>query len=70
LGLGLSIEHDPYLAMRQGNYRLYIFGNIFTMVGMRIQGIAIAWEVYQRTDEAFALGLTALMQGLPTMGSW
>ena len=53
--------------MRQGNYRLYIFGNIFTMVGMRIQGIAIAWEVYQRTDEAFALGLAALVQGLPIM---
>jgi len=60
-------EHDPYLAMRQRNYRLYIFGSIFTMIGARIQGIAIAWEVYQRTDEPFALGLTALMQGLPIM---
>ena len=60
-------KHDPYLAMRQRNYRLYLLGAIFTMIGVRIQGIAIAWEVYQRTDKAFALGLTALMQGLPTM---
>jgi len=62
-----SQKHDPYLAMRQSNYRLYILGAIFTMVGVRIQGMAIAWEIYNRTDKAFALGLTALMQGLPTM---
>ena len=60
-------KHDPYLAMRQRNYRLYLFGAVFTMLGVRIQGIAIAWEIYNRTNEAFALGLTALMQGLPTM---
>lgn len=60
-------KHDPYMAMRQRNYRLYIFGNILNMVGMRIQGMAIAWEVYQRTDEALALGITALMEGLPIM---
>lgn len=58
-------QHDPYLAMRQRNYRLYLLGAIFTMIGMRIQGIAIAWEIYNRTNEAFALGLTALMEGLP-----
>ena len=62
-----SQKHDPYLAMRHNNYRLYILGTIFTMIGVRIQGMAIAWEIYNRTDQAFALGLTALMQGLPTM---
>ena len=32
-----SQKHDPYLAMRQRNYRLYLLGAIFTMMGMRIQ---------------------------------
>ena len=45
-------KHDPYLAMRQRNYRLYLLGAIFTMVGVRIQGMAIAWEIYNRTDKA------------------
>jgi len=60
-------KHDPYTAMRQRNYRLYMLGNIFSMMGMRIQGIAVVWEVYNRTDDALALGLTALMEGLPMM---
>ena len=60
-------QHDPYAAMRVRNYRLYLIGAIFTMAGTRIQSVAIAWEIYERTDDAFALGLTALMQGLPMM---
>ena len=63
----MNQKYDPYMAMRHRNYRLYLLGAIFTMIGVRIQGIAIAWEIYDRTDKAFALGLTALMQGLPTM---
>ena len=60
-------RHDPYAAFRFPDYRLYIFGWWIAMVGSRIQSIAVAWEVYQRTGEALSLGLVGLAQALPTM---
>ena len=60
-------KHDPYAAFRIRDYRLYLSGWLFALVGTRIQSIAIGWEMYQRTGEALALGLVGLMQALPTM---
>jgi MFS family permease len=37
------------------------------MIGTRIQSVAIAWEMYQRTGDALSLGLVGLAQALPTM---
>ncbi len=60
-------RHDPYAAFRVNNYLLYLFGWLFALVGTQIQGVAIAWEVYQRTGEALALGIIGLLQALPTI---
>jgi MFS family permease len=59
--------HDPYEAFRVPSYRLYVCGWFIALLGTRIQGVAISWEVYQRTGEALALGMVGLMQALPTM---
>ena len=37
------------------------------MIGTQIQGVAIAWEMYQLTGEALALGFVGLAQAAPTM---
>lgn len=37
------------------------------MIGTQIQGVAIAWEMYQITGEALALGFVGLAQAAPTM---
>ncbi len=60
-------KHDPYAAFRIGNYRRYILGWFFAMVGTQIQSIAIGWEIYQRTGLALSLGLVGLAQALPTI---
>lgn len=60
-------QHDPYAAFRVPNYGQYAAGWFFTLLGTRIQSIAIGWEVYQRTSDALALGLVGLVQALPTM---
>ena len=62
-----SDKHDPYAAWRHPGYRLYILGWMFALLGTRIQSVAIAWEMYQRTGEALSLGLVGLAQALPTM---
>jgi len=62
-----SPKHDPYAAFRIPAYRFYTIGWVISLLGMRIQGIAVAWEMYQRTGEALSLGLVGLAQAIPTM---
>ena len=63
----MSDRHDPYAVFKIENYRNYVFGWFCTLVGTRIQGVAIGWEIYQRTGEALALGMVGLVQAIPTI---
>ncbi|HIA64962.1 TPA: MFS transporter [Candidatus Poribacteria bacterium] len=38
-----------------------------SLIGTRIQSVAIGWEIYQRTGKALSLGLVGLIQALPNM---
>lgn len=49
------------------DYRRYIGGSFGALIGTQIQGVAIAWEMYQLTGEALALGFVGLAQAAPTM---
>lgn len=60
-------KRDPYAAFRSKLYRAYTIGWFVAMLGTRIQSVAIAWEMYQRTGDALSLGLVGLAQALPTM---
>jgi MFS family permease len=62
-----SARHDPYAALRIPNYRFFLSGWIISLIGTRIQSVAIGWEMYERTGEALSLGLVGLAQALPTM---
>lgn len=62
-----SIKHDPYAALRIADYRLYTIGWVISLIGTRIQGTAVAWDMYQRTGEALSLGLVGLAQAVPIL---
>ena len=69
----MSDRHDPYAVFKIENYRNYVFGWFCALVGTRIQGVAIGWEIYQRTGEALALGMvgfthTMLSRGCNSLG--
>lgn len=57
--------HDPYLALRTPSFRRYLIGNALTTIGVRMQGVAVGWEVYERTGAPLALGLVGLAQVVP-----
>lgn len=61
------LRHDPYAALRNADFRFYLIGWFIALIGTRMQSVAIAWEMYERTGEALSLGLVGLMQALPTM---
>ena len=61
------MNHDPYEAFRIGSFRAYMSGWFTSLIGTRIQSVAIGWEIYQRTGKALSLGLAGLIQALPNM---
>ena len=60
-----AAPHDPYRALRQAGFRRYLTGNLVGTIGFQMQGVAVGWELYERTHSAFALGLVGLVQVVP-----
>jgi len=57
--------HDPYAAFRVPRLLRYLLGMVFIQIGMGAQGLAIGWEIYQRTGQPLALGLAGGIQAIP-----
>lgn len=61
------MRHDPYQALRAGDFRLFILAIFLSSLGEQMLVVAIGWELYQRTSSPLALGLVGLVQVLPVM---
>ena len=59
--------HDPYVAWRHGNFRLYICGFFFAGIAAQLASLAVEWEIYLRTESALALGYIGLVLALPVI---
>ncbi|MFN0012623.1 MAG: MFS transporter [Phycisphaerales bacterium] len=60
-------KHDPFAALREPNYTRFASGWIFSTMGARMQGVAVTWELYERTHSQLALGYVGLSQALPVI---
>ncbi|NUN92253.1 MAG: MFS transporter [Verrucomicrobiae bacterium] len=63
----MSAAHDPYAALRYASYRRFFFGGVFANIGLSMQSVAIGWDLYERTNLAFALGAVGLVQVIPIL---
>ncbi|HUO09578.1 MAG TPA: MFS transporter [Phycisphaerae bacterium] len=61
-------RHDPYASLRNVNYRRYFTGNACATFGIQMAGVTVAWELYAKTNSAFALGLVGFVQIVPIVG--
>ena len=59
--------HDPFAALRVRNYVLFVIGWLPASTGLQMQATALAWEVYERTGDALALGYIGVCRALPTI---
>ncbi len=57
----------PYAVFRLAAVRNLLLGGVLVRVGAAAQGLAIGWEMYQRTDQPLALGLIGLVQAVPML---
>jgi MFS family permease len=58
-------SHDPYAALRLGVYRLYVASYALAIIGGQVQGVAVAWQIYQKTQSALSLGWVGGIQVIP-----
>lgn len=63
---------DTFKSLRSRNYRLYFLGQVVSVSGTWMQGVAQAWLVLQLTGSGAILGLTTGLQFLPMLvaGPW
>ena len=50
-------DHDPYEALRYGEYRWFLAGVMAMFMGFQMQSLVMGWQVYEITHDTFALGL-------------
>jgi MFS family permease len=54
-----------FRALRHGNFRLFLFGQIISLVGTWMQNVAQAWLVYRLTHSELLLGTTWFCSQIP-----
>ena len=59
------MSRDPLAALRHRSFRRYIMGRTLLSLGGMMQGVAIGWQIYERTGSAQALGFVGLVQVVP-----
>jgi len=65
--VGREQRHDPYFALRSGNYRAFAAGFLTSSTGLQMLATAIGWEVWERTEDPLALGYIGLTRAVPVL---
>ena len=53
---------DHYAVFRLRDFRLYLIGRLFAVIGQQMLTVAVGWELYERTHSPLALGLVGLAE--------
>src|SRR5215210_1485108 len=59
--------HDPFAALRFRDFRLLVLGSFLAVVAEQMLGVAVGWELYERTRDPLALGLIGLVEIVPVL---
>lgn len=65
--MSAETTHDPYAALRIGNYRAYLVGNTLALIGRQAVVAVAIWQVYAWTRSSAMLGLVGLINVLPLL---
>jgi MFS family permease len=57
-----QLPTDHYAVFRLRDFRLYLTGRLFAVLGAQMLTVAVGWELYERTHSALALGIVGLAE--------
>jgi len=58
---------DGFAALRDPHVRAFIVGRMASALGTQFVTVAVGWELYERTGDPWALGLTGLFSAAPVL---
>ncbi len=61
----IASPSTPSVLLSHRPFRFYIIGYFITTFGQLMQSVAVGWEIYERTNSEWALGLVGLFQVIP-----
>src|SRR6476661_8025992 len=64
---GPAPRHDSFAALRFRDFRLMVLGSFLAVVAEQMVGVAVGWELYERTHNPLALGLIGLVEIVPVL---
>ena len=65
----MTARHDPYVSLRNANFRWFVASTVAFTLGAMIQAVVVAWQVYAITKDPLSLGLVGLSEALPFIGA-
>jgi MFS family permease len=65
---GPDTPHDPYAPLRIRNFRWFVASILTMAMGAQVQGVVVAWQMYEVTRDPLALGLVGLAEAAPFIG--
>ena len=57
--------NDGFATLRDPHVRAFIVGRMASALGTQFVTVAVGWELYERTNDPLALGLTGLFSAAP-----
>ena len=61
------MNNDSQTAFASRNFRIYLCGNIFSVLGVWVQRLALGWHAWELSESALVVGLVAAAQFMPTI---
>jgi MFS family permease len=66
--LASDARHDPYASLRISDYRWFIASLLTMNLATQLQGVVVAWQIYDLTHDPLSLGLIGLAEAVPFIG--
>ena len=63
----MTHAHDPYVALRNPLVRAFGLGRAVAVLGVQATSVAVGWQLYERTHNAWALGLVGAVELAPVL---
>ena len=60
-------RHDPYAALRFRDFRFLVSSTFLAVIAEQMLGVALGWELYERTGSPLPLGIIGLVQVVPVL---
>jgi MFS family permease len=64
---GLPERPGPYAIFQHRDYLLYTFARNIALIGLRMTGVAVGWQLYTLTHNAMTLAYVGLVQFIPVL---